>query len=412
MAMPAPTLPLAAPAAIVADDPAASLAADETRARRPLRVLLLENDAEDAWVVSRFLSRSTRFDVRVTRCADAGEARAAVIAAPFDLWLFDIYLDRGTSLDFVAALRGVAREAHGAHAGEAPIVVLTGADAPAVEEMAFERGAMTCLAKADATTGTLDSAISAALRRSDAERDARERMAALDARLRHRTTLMGDLAHEIGNLANVSRTATALRGRSGDTDYDALVVEYVEQMHHTTRAILSHAGLAVAGEDVREHDPAELAARAGRLCQPLFAGTGRSLRLRGAAADGTAGGRAGTHGSVALDGVLLMQVVLNLVSNAVKHSPPGGDVELAVSLEADGLHVSVRDEGAGIPAARLAALRERGRRGATPAEGHGIGLAVVDSFLARMGGHLVIESGVGTGTTMRAIVPIALRTVA
>ena len=359
--------------------------------RRALRVLLLENDAEDAWVVTRFLDRSERFDVTVTRCADAGEARAAVGAGAHDLWLFDIYLDRGTSLDFVAALRGIER------GGPAPIVVLTGADSPAIEDAAFDSGAMTCLAKADATTGTLDSAISAALRRADAERRTRAEIVDLDARLRERTALMGDLAHEVGNLANVSRTAVALRDEpsTGGTDYTELVGEYVEQLHGTTRAMLAHARLASAVADERPHAVTELAARAERLCRPLFARGDRAFRVVPPASD--------TH--VVVDAVLLMQVALNLVSNAVKHSPAGGAVKLALSLGDGAFHLSVTDEGDGIPAGTLERLRARGARGVTRAEGHGIGLAVVDGFLARMGGRLEIESEASVGTTMRAVVP-------
>ena len=388
----------------------------ETAKRRPLRILLLENDPEDAWVVSRFLDRSARFEAMVTRCADAGEARAAVLAASFDLWLFDIYLDQGTSLEFVSCLRQVAR------GDEAPIVVLTGADTPAVEDLAFERGAMTCLSKADVTTGTLDSAVSAALRGASAERRARSRLAELDARLRRRTAQMGDLAHEVGNLANVSRTASALRGLAGAsgvardasratgarqpanvpeaavvTDYDALMAEYVEQLHATTRAMLAHAGLAPASDAVAPHDAGELARRAERLCLPLFADGTRALRVAVPA----------RPAPVALDAVLLMQVVLNLVSNAVKHSPPGGDVDLSVDAGPRDLVVAVTDRGGGIAPAALDRLRRRGRRGRTAAEGHGIGLAVVDDFLARMGGRLEIESTAGAGTTMRAVVPAA-----
>ena len=114
----------------------------------------------------------------------------------------------------------------------------------------------------------------------------------------------------------------------------------------------------------------------------------------------------GSETSVYVDEVLLMQVLINLVSNAAKYAPDGSWVDVTMSLHDGNLRIAVVDEGAGLSASGLAKLRARGARAAPRrAAGHGIGLSVVDEFLARMGGRLEIESRPGSGTGMTAVVP-------
>lgn len=103
------------------------------------------------------------------------------------------------------------------------------------------------------------------------------------------------------------------------------------------------------------------------------------------------------------------QVLMNLVGNAVKFSPRGGLVSLAVEIPDREVSVSVRDEGVGIPAEEMERLgREpfvRGRR----AEGYagvGIGLYLSRLIAEGHGGRLELESdGDEQGTTARLILP-------
>jgi signal transduction histidine kinase len=105
----------------------------------------------------------------------------------------------------------------------------------------------------------------------------------------------------------------------------------------------------------------------------------------------------------------LQQVVLNLLANAAKFTAPGGRVELDWAVDADTVAISVRDTGCGIPADRLesvfdAFVRLDGR-GARPASGTGLGLTISRELVAGMGGRLVAESEVGTGSVFTVILP-------
>ncbi|KAA2213156.1 ATP-binding protein [Teichococcus oryzae] len=101
----------------------------------------------------------------------------------------------------------------------------------------------------------------------------------------------------------------------------------------------------------------------------------------------------------------LRQVLLNLLGNAVKFTPPGGHVRLGLRAEAhDGLLLDVLDNGRGIPGAQRALLfRDFTRLSTLPGEaeteGHGLGLAITAKLVAGMGGMIGVEAGpMGVGS--------------
>ena len=103
------------------------------------------------------------------------------------------------------------------------------------------------------------------------------------------------------------------------------------------------------------------------------------------------------------------QIVLNLMSNAVKFTPAGGSVAVRLEVAEDGMAVVVEDTGIGIPKDALARLCEPfqqadasiGRRFG----GTGLGLAITQKLLALHGGTLRFDSEPGRGTTVWALFP-------
>ncbi len=90
---------------------------------------------------------------------------------------------------------------------------------------------------------------------------------------------------------------------------------------------------------------------------------------------------------------LLMQAIGNLVHNAIKHSPPGADLNVRLLHEADCTRIVVADRGPGIPADQRADAVKRFKRlgsGDTP-EGVGLGLAIVEACAHLHRGELVLE---------------------
>lgn len=112
------------------------------------------------------------------------------------------------------------------------------------------------------------------------------------------------------------------------------------------------------------------------------------------------------------DRELLFRAVVNLLTNAIKYSPRGAEIRLALAAEAGGWAVAVQDSGCGIAPENLSRLFRRfGRIGAQhgPAvEGVGLGLLMVSTVAERHGGSVSVRSEEGAGSTFTLFLP-ALR---
>ena len=118
--------------------------------------------------------------------------------------------------------------------------------------------------------------------------------------------------------------------------------------------------------------------------------------------------------SVKADAEKLQQILLNLLTNATKFTPPGGavTVEAAVATERpEVVRLSVRDTGIGIPSSKLERIFEPfvqlSQRPASPREGVGLGLAISRDLARGMGGHLRAFSEEGEGATFVLTLPRA-----
>ena len=105
------------------------------------------------------------------------------------------------------------------------------------------------------------------------------------------------------------------------------------------------------------------------------------------------------------------QILLNVLSNAMKFTPPGGRVLLTSLLHADRIHISIADTGIGIPADKLPLIFEpfvQLDRSLTRAhEGIGLGLAISRELARGMNGELTAESTVGHGSIFTLSLPTA-----
>lgn len=115
--------------------------------------------------------------------------------------------------------------------------------------------------------------------------------------------------------------------------------------------------------------------------------------------------------TVAADPDRLTQVLSNLISNAVKYSPDGGRVHVAVASGAMYARIEVTDDGYGIPRHLRAHLFQKFSRLPTPerVEGTGLGLYLSRMLVEAMGGTIAVDSEEGRGSTFRFTLPLAER---
>ncbi|WP_431858378.1 ATP-binding protein [Azospirillum sp.] len=107
----------------------------------------------------------------------------------------------------------------------------------------------------------------------------------------------------------------------------------------------------------------------------------------------------------------LVQVVVNLLSNAAKFTPPGGHVRLRAYTTPDGARLDVSDDGPGIAPEHQAIVFDRFRQvGDTMTDkpqGTGLGLAICKRIVEHLDGRLWVESAPGRGATFSVLIPFA-----
>jgi signal transduction histidine kinase len=115
--------------------------------------------------------------------------------------------------------------------------------------------------------------------------------------------------------------------------------------------------------------------------------------------------------SINADARRVGQVLRNLISNAVSHTPGGGSVEVSSRRKESNIEVSVHDTGEGIAEQHLPFIFERFYRTDASRErktgGAGLGLAIVKQLVTAHGGHITVQSEIGRGSTFTFTLPMA-----
>ncbi len=168
---------------------------------------------------------------------------------------------------------------------------------------------------------------------------------------------------------------------------DLLAVSFVDEyLARNTLELIDLA--AVAAQVVEEH-------------QPFAKGAGLDLSLQAAGAVPVLG-----------DADRLVRVLENLVVNACKFSPSGGEVRVGVAPEGEEAVLTVADTGIGVSEAERARLFERMYRapGAIDrhVEGAGLGLAIAKAIVEAHSGTITLDSTPGAGTLVRVAMPLVL----
>ena len=112
-----------------------------------------------------------------------------------------------------------------------------------------------------------------------------------------------------------------------------------------------------------------------------------------------------TKVEVVSDHKVLKNIILNILSNAVKFSPENSIIKIEVGVKNNQLQIQIEDNGMGIPAGELAHLFQRFHRAsnATNVQGTGLGLSIVKKCLELLGGDIFVESELGKGTKFNII---------
>jgi PAS domain S-box-containing protein len=218
------------------------------------------------------------------------------------------------------------------------------------------------------------------------------------------------LAHELRNpLAPVKAATDLLRLRShaGDGEQLRRATAVIDrQVRHMTDLVddlldVSRVTRGLVELDRRPIDVGSVVSSAIEQARPLLEARGHALLVHAGP----------PHAQVLGDHTRLVQVLVNLLSNAAKYTPQGGRIEVGVEVHGGEVRIGVLDNGSGIDAALLPCVFDIFTQGVrTPDRsqgGLGIGLALVKSLAGLHGGRVAAYSeGPGKGSRFVVILPL------
>jgi two-component system heavy metal sensor histidine kinase CusS len=218
-------------------------------------------------------------------------------------------------------------------------------------------------------------------------------LARLEAAFQRLGDYSADIAHElrtpISNLMTQTQVALS-RPRTID-EYQDILASNLEEYERIARMVSDMLFLAKAEENTLAHasEPVDLAREADALIDFYEAlAEERQVRI-------VRQGQASVQG----DRLMLRRALSNLISNALRHTPDGGQITIDIEADTTGVRLAVCNVGDIIPADQIERIFERFHRGSTQrearGEGAGLGLAITRSIVQAHGGQITAQSGEG-----------------
>jgi signal transduction histidine kinase len=396
-------------------------------ADHPLRVLLIDDDEDDAVLIRDWLAEieTATFAVDWVQTYQAG--LEAIERGQHDVYLVDYRLDEHTGLEILR--RVMERDSR------APVIMLTGAGNRKVDEEAMQVGAADYLLKTQLNADLLERSIRYALKHKQAEAELQKARDELELRVQERTaeltkanetlraeiaerkraeqklrdserlatigTTAAKLAHEIGNPLNGMATTVQVLERhlakhkdSADDLLSSAVQDLAREISRLRSLLRELRTLARPHPlDLQPTDLAAVAAEVLRREAPSYAE--RHIRIRQTFAVDLPPVMANTDE--------ITQVLLNLCKNAAEAMPEGGTLTVRGFQAGTQVCLEVIDTGEGIPeGTNIFEPFVTTKTGGT-----GLGLAIVQQIVAAHDGTIMYTSTAGQGTTFTLTLPVA-----
>lgn len=370
------------------------------------QVLLIEDNQGDARLIREMLAESPRSDFEVQWCARLSTALERLGQGGVDLVLLDLTLPDSLGLDSLAAVR--------AHAGQAPIVVLTGLDDEVVAMQALRQGAQDYLVKDQVTAALLLRTMRYAIERKQAELEHERLQAELRQAQKMEAVglLAGGVAHYFNNLLMVIQGNAEIALASMPASHPlhsrlSNIFTSVQRAAMLTGQLLAFGRGALLQLRDRDVNPwlEQIAQRARFLV-----GDQVVLELE----------LGSDVGAVCMDAEALERTLLSMVTNAREAMPTGGSLHLASARvyldkawcqQHPELHageyvcISVADTGVGMPVEARERLFEPFFTTKSVGQGTGLSLAAAYGVVCQHGGWIDVQSAPGDGARFDIYLP-------
>ncbi|HZO17548.1 MAG TPA: PAS domain-containing sensor histidine kinase [Gemmatimonadaceae bacterium] len=240
--------------------------------------------------------------------------------------------------------------------------------------------------------------------------DAARRLAEVEAANRAKSQFLASMSHElrtplnaIGGYAELIEMGLGGMVTPQQREYLSRIRTSQQHLLRIINDLLNYSRIE-AGKLVYEKEPVE----ATRVLDNVLGMVAPQAASRGIALER---GDCADEVVAVGDRVKIEQIVLNLLSNALKFTPPGGRVTASCGRAGDKVFITVRDNGPGIPSDAIDQIFEPfvqlGRSLSSGHEGAGLGLAISRDLARAMQGELVVESIPGEGAAFTLTMPTA-----
>ncbi|MFH0799824.1 MAG: hybrid sensor histidine kinase/response regulator [Pseudomonadota bacterium] len=354
---------------------------------RSLTVLLVEDDPEDAHLVKRGLAKAEGMSCEVHHAASLREALERIAQGGIDVALVDLSLPDSSGL-------GSFKEIHRL-APEVPVIILSGLSDRETAVQVVQMGAQDFIVKGSVRPEFLIRSIQYAIERKKVQ----------EMKDRFVSTVSHELRTPLTNMKGiVSNLFTGVAGELNPKmkDYLSRVGANIDRLMQIVNDLLDMSKLAARKIVLKRAwtEAAPFFTDITELFESQAALRGVGLKLEVPAAPV----------KLYFDEGRMRQVLLNLIGNALKFTPPGGTVTIALTVSPQEGVFSVSDTGEGISPEHLEKIfdpfyqveHEAGGGG----KGTGLGLAITKEIVEMHGGKVKVESAVGQGTRFQVILPI------
>ncbi len=369
---------------------------------RPIEVLVIEDSDTDYRIVARTLQQMDTFRAQISHARDLEAARRMADDRDFDVALVDFYLGIDTGTEAIHDLGG--------RSGSTAVILLTGQPGQDILQLALKAGAIHCLDKNQLNPILLETTVRSALHTHALEAKLHETIVDLELANRAKTDFFARMGHDLKTPLNailgfaemITRQTfgpsisdkyvqCAQRIRVGGTH----LLEVLNNLIHHSASQSSYSGGRFESAEIND-----IVEHALSMIDVLARTREHTIEVSLPEDSPVAN----------CQPAVLAQAVLNVISNAVKYTPPRGHIRVSVEPGRRHNEIRVQDNGIGMSREDVdVALSPFGRVELPPQlvqDGTGIGLPIVRDIIAAHTGQLEIDSAPGEGTTVVLRLPV------
>ncbi|OGR83775.1 MAG: hypothetical protein A2901_09190 [Elusimicrobia bacterium RIFCSPLOWO2_01_FULL_54_10] len=369
-----------------------------------IHVLLIEDNAKDAAAMQKILREVKSASIRLDKVKNLSDGLEILAKGDVDAVLLDNSLPDGQGLDNLVKVRAIAKDA--------PVIVLSDRDDPVTESEVISLGAQDFLMKKRVNSRAMARILHYAIERQRIRMTLENAVAKLQELNQLKSDFISSVSHELHTPLTVITVASNnfIDGIFGDLE--PVQMKWIERIKSNADRLTNLIN------DIL--DLAKLEAGRVKLNWKRFDIVRMTLETLEDIVPISEKRRIAIHKNLpkgpvevyAAEG-RVQQVLVNLLTNAVKYTPEGGEIRVTLTTDGEGVRMEVADNGQGIDPTKLDIIFERFLqlgRDKTSTPGIGLGLAICKEIMALHHGRLWAESeGVGLGSRFIFTLPFDLQ---